>query len=216
MRNLCPYGHMHAKLVPSHMMPDACLTAWLHVFGFLFLPMLSAHSQAKNRLCGDGTLALCLWIAERRMTQEALAVHECTSAFDTGLFLKYLPMYSVHQPEDEDNDNKLLHLSPHMFGWPMFRPRLYTVLCHRHKCVLSGFSTALKSLFCKPQLQVHNLFIAPEEEIEEQRRLLSKKLFKSPNSTFSKLLTGLVLWAAVVAVDDVVVFWQNHYVRLSK
>ena len=83
MRNLCPYGHMHAKLVPSHMMPDACLTAWLHVFGFLFLPMLSAHSQAKNRLCGDGTLALCLWIAERRMTQEALAVHECTSAFDT-------------------------------------------------------------------------------------------------------------------------------------
>ena len=146
--------------------------------------MLSAHSQAKNRLCGDGTLALCLWIAERRMTQEALAVHECTSAFDTGLFLKYLPMYSVHQPEDEDNDNKLLHLSPHMFGWPMFRPRLYTVLCHRHKCVLSGFSTALKSLFCKPQLQVHNLFIAPKEEIEEQRRLLSKKTLQEPQQHF--------------------------------
>ena len=110
--------------------------------------MLSAHSQAKKSLMWRWNFwALCLWIAERRMTQEALAVHECTSAFDTGLFLKYLPMYSVHQPEDEDNDKQAAPSQPPIcFGWPMFSAKaIHSVVSQAQVCTFLGFSTALKS-----------------------------------------------------------------------
>eukprot|EP00435_Cladocopium_sp_Y103_P011830 s5265_g3.t1 len=154
------------------------------------IALCSVPSQAKNRLCGDGSLALCIWIAERRMTQEPLAVHECTSAFDSGLFSTYLPMYEIIQPKDDNS--RVMHLSPHLFGWPMYRPRLYTVLCHRSKCGLSEheFTEVLKALMCRPTLDVHQLFVADALEVKEQRKVLSQRLYKAENTPFAKLLTG--------------------------
>ena len=92
---------------------------------------------------------------------QAVALHECTNAFDKKLFETWLPMYQVHRAHDDDD--KQIYLSPHHFGFPMMRPRLYSVLTHKKKCKMANFSTTLRSLFMRPSLDVHSLFVAPKD-----------------------------------------------------
>ena len=73
-------------------------------------------------------------------------------------------MYSLHRVESEQSESEVM-LSPHHLGWPMTRPRLYTVMVHRAKACLTGFSGTMRTLFKKPheKLGVHSLFVAPQD-----------------------------------------------------
>lgn len=81
--------------------------------------------------------------------------------FDRDLFDTYLPMYEVHRVVD--GKGATVQLSPHLLGWPMYRPRLYTILVHRSKATLTQFSETMASLFCRPMIAVHDLFVAPKD-----------------------------------------------------
>ena len=50
-------------------------------------------------------------------------IHECTSAFSTELFATFLEMYDVYNMDEL--------VSPHLFGWPCFRPRPNFATCRR-------------------------------------------------------------------------------------
>lgn len=81
--------------------------------------------------------------------------------FAKELFDLYLPMYEVHRVVD--GKGAIVQLSPHLLGWPMYPPRLYTILVHKRKAKLTKFSETLTSLFCRPMIAVHDLFVAPKD-----------------------------------------------------
>ena len=88
-------------------------------------------------------------------------MHECTKYFDRSIFARWLPDYDIHIPLDDDG--KEIFLSPHHFGWPLNRPRRYTVLTRRSTIKLEEFSSTLKLLFRKVNISVKDLMVAPEE-----------------------------------------------------
>lgn len=94
-------------------------------------------------------------------------LHECTSYFKKSVFERHLPEYTVHRVIQDDTcaTSAEVMLSPHHLGWPMTRPRLYTVLIHKEKATLENFSVVMKSLFRRPhqKLGVHSLFVAPQD-----------------------------------------------------
>ena len=96
-------------------------------------------------------LAICL--AERFWCQEDL-----TPTFARHLE-KWLPQYDVIQPTSL--------LSPHHMGWPVHRPREYTVLLKKSSMeIVSGelaFQRTLQSLFRKCALGVDSLYVAPQD-----------------------------------------------------
>ena len=96
-----------------------------------------------------------------------MVLHECTSYFKKSVFERHLLEYTVHRVIQDDtcDTSAEVMLSPHHLGWPMTRPRLYTVLIHKEKATLENFSVVMKSLFRRPhqKLGVHSLFVAPQD-----------------------------------------------------
>ena len=53
-------------------------------------------------------------------------------------------------------------LSQHLFGWPAFRPRMYTILVKRTSGKLEGAATStIHKLYRKPKCNVAALLVAP-------------------------------------------------------
>ena len=52
-----------------------------------------------------------------------IILHECTAGFAKQLFELYLGDYDVHRAKSADGRDRDQLLSPHMFGWPLYRPR---------------------------------------------------------------------------------------------
>ena len=93
------------------------------------------------------------------MTQDVV-VHECTAAFSRHVFEKYLPRYAVWRPAIDGHD---VLMSPHQFAWPLFRPRLYTVLINLDTMEPpAGFDVALQRLYRKCVVDVAVLYTAPK------------------------------------------------------
>ncbi len=92
----------------------------------------------------------------RCIFSEDLIFHECTSGFAKHIFRIWLPNYDVHRPTDAAGNEMLL--SPHQFGWPLFRPRLYSVLSKRSSVTISAFGETLSLLFRKCMIPVSSLF----------------------------------------------------------
>lgn len=104
-------------------------------------------------------------------------VHECTGHFYRYLLSKYLHMYKwetlvigadrlapVAQSFDGSGiEARPFLLSPVHFGWPMHRPRLYSVGCLRSKCYMDepvGLNR-LPALFAKPGCDSSEFLCAP-------------------------------------------------------
>ena len=100
--------------------------------------------------------------------------HECSPRFCTDLLTRYLKGYTVHQVFECSSGRHLrqqpIMLSPHHFGWPMHRPRAFTVLTKDAACHLGsdepghsnrGINTC-QELFRKPCLSVAALYTAPK------------------------------------------------------
>lgn len=98
---------------------------------------------------------------------EDLIFHECTSGFAKHLFEIWLPDYDIHRPTDAAGHEMLL--SPHQFGWPLFRPRLYTVLSKRSSVTVSAFGETLSLLFRKCMIPVSSLFVASQDSDQPVR-----------------------------------------------
>lgn len=88
-----------------------------------------------------------------------VVLHESTVRFDRRLFAQWLPGYTLHCPSSP--------LSPSQLGWPMSRPRSYTVLTRDATVSLSLFKEHLELLFCKPSLSVRDLWIATQDLITD-------------------------------------------------
>ena len=72
-----------------------------------------------------------------------------------------VPPYLGDLTEDSD---RLVKLSPHLFGWPCHRPRQYTVLTLRSACELDGDGlNALFDVMRVPNISVSDLFCAPQD-----------------------------------------------------
>ena len=133
---------------------DACLQgSCLGALGF---------SQGENEgLCGESATSLAIWLAERAMVAEDIIFHECGVKFPDRLFQRYLPEYTQHQ---FFMGTKRLSVSPHHFGWPCHRPRLWTVLTKDSSCFMNSRQKNLKSLaylFRQPILDCSVFFCAP-------------------------------------------------------
>ncbi|CAK9068160.1 unnamed protein product [Durusdinium trenchii] len=139
-------------------------------------------------LMGPSCESLALWLSERAQCLEDVIVHECTSLFSKDIFCRYLPQYEVHRPIALSGED--LMLSPHQLGWPLHRPRAYTVLTKRATVKLDGFNETLCSLFRKCMISVESLFVAPEEEVAEEKSILAKSVCKSASLPFAELLSG--------------------------
>ena len=88
-------------------------------------------------------------------------LHECTSKFSREVFVKWLPRYHILRPMVK---NQEALLSPHQFAWPVYRPRLYTVLINLETMeVPTRFNETLELLYRKCVLDVSALFAAPKE-----------------------------------------------------
>ena len=71
----------------------------------------------------------------------------------------------VQTPAGGNGQQRDVLLSPHLYGWPMMRPRLYTILVHKKKASLSKFSETMRALFKRPVLHVRDLFVAPKARL---------------------------------------------------
>ena len=102
---------------------------------------------------------------------------ECTGAFLTWVLPRYLPQWSwiflVKDEEHPDGDPICIEdevlvqswlLSPHQLGWPMHRPRLYTVGILKEKWTVdSSGLQKIAALFRKPGLNCSCFYCAPSE-----------------------------------------------------
>lgn len=116
--------------------------------------------------------------------QQDVILHECTGAFLKWILERYLPQYDWHflikHPRDSrgadplsmigDAESRSWLLSPQQVGWPMNRPRLFTLGLRKGRCTLdttgcqgtSGYER-IKFLFQKPGLDCSCFFVAPTE-----------------------------------------------------
>lgn len=116
--------------------------------------------------------------------RQAVVVHECTAGFMKWILLKYLPQYQWHtliKVTDPASGKKVMYgaiddattdaylLNPGQFGWPLNRPRLFSVGTLTSKCFLqpkpngeSGLSN-IGSLFVPCRLDCRSLFVAPKD-----------------------------------------------------
>lgn len=114
---------------------------------------------------------------------QEVIIHECTSGFLRWVLIKYLGKHydfhlllrdksSICQPEMNDTESDAYLLSPHAYGWPAHRPRLYQVGTKRNVVALrdpysvDGMSSGLgrvKCLFTKTVLDSSVFMVASEE-----------------------------------------------------
>eukprot|EP00969_Alexandrium_andersonii_P274883 12149436-Alexandrium_andersonii.AAC.1 len=94
----------------------------------------------RKRWCAKSALAFLAWCFDTRSAQPDAIVHECTSDFDTHyLELLFIGMYIL----------QTLVFTPVDVGYPASRPRRYTLLLHRRRCMptipytLNGFGSLL-------------------------------------------------------------------------
>ena len=121
--------------------------------------------------------AICL-MCNDICSLQAVIIHERTGGFLRWVLLKYLPEYDWHslvgkgsqvQSVVNDSCKEAFLLNPHDFGWPMNRPRLYTVGTLRGTCHLKlgpdqqpGL-ISVTNLFEKCTLDCRSLFVAPQD-----------------------------------------------------
>lgn len=124
-----------------------------------------------------------------------VVVHECTSQFLRFLLEMWLPEYEWHMlikpscgkmgrgldPIGEINSTeKAWLLSPHQFGWPMSRPRLFTVGIKKESvklnsswCQGSSGLEKMRYLFVKPNMNSSCFFCAPSEARRQNSFIIS-------------------------------------------
>ena len=91
-------------------------------------------------------------------------IHECTARFDRTLFEKYLPGYTIHSPVGPSGGDLL---SPEDFGWPMSRPRLFTVMTKDRVSSNSNavFGVPMNMLYSQKQVAVKATAIIVSSQI---------------------------------------------------
>ena len=106
------------------------------------------------------------------------------------LFQKYLgDKYSIHTVPKQ-YCAQVNTISPHMFGWPMYRSRLYLVGTLNKTCHLPQGLNAMTGLFRKPMLDCASLLTAPAAEVDETRIVAARKQTVASTSTFKESLAG--------------------------
>ena len=118
-----------------------------------------------------------------------MILHECTAGFAQHVFTKWLPRYVLLRPKL--NDREML-LSPHQFGWPVYRPRLYTALVNLDTIEVVdgqiGFDRAMQRLFRKCSVDVASLYVAPQACLPMPSCLCMSTLRKSLSVGLSRFL----------------------------
>ena len=67
-------------------------------------------------------------------------------------------------------------VSPKTLGYPMSRPRRYTIMVNAHRCSTTGSFQALMDMFCtKPQFPASDYFMAPRIQVQSTRAQLARK-----------------------------------------
>ena len=78
-------------------------------------------------------------------------------------------------------------LSQHMFGWPMFRPRLYTILTRKSEGFLSGIAlNAIHLLYRAPCGPASDLLVAPAVPWRPSLKLEKVTQARGSISTFNR------------------------------
>ena len=138
-------------------------------------------------LLGGSSRPLAIWLSEIKLVKPDIVFHECTGRFTRELFVQYLPeyeMYVIEKPEvpcsvsyqvllAEDASELPMQshcglagewlVSQHFFGWPCFRPRLYTVLVLKATGYLrSPALNLVTSLYKTPSTSAADLYCAPQ------------------------------------------------------
>lgn len=129
-----------------------------------------------------------IWSIGACKPKEDLVLHECTGRFLRWILTTFLPEYSwttlqksadtgepVAIPDDPDGTPFLI--SPLHVGWPMHRPRLFSVGTLRRSCAFHSLGkfegssdsdsktssfTRITELFAKPSLTCECLYCAPK------------------------------------------------------
>lgn len=158
-----------------------------------------------QKLLGDSSMSLAVWLAERVFAGEDVIVHECSTRFDLRVFQQFLPNYTIHRLYQKDKPLSACFLSPHHFGWPCHRPRAFSVLTRNDTVFLSEEGLqVIESLFVKPVLPASSLYCAPQDEVEKERIACAHRLCRPLASPFLNLLAGEKP------------LWVDHYRRLDK
>ena len=91
-----------------------------------------------------------LFITEVRQMRPHLVLHECTSRFPTAWLQAWLgDLYTMTVFQD---------ISPHQLGWPVRRPRQYTLLSCKERCVFLGTCQDFLALLGQPTVAGGEIF----------------------------------------------------------
>ena len=121
--------------------------------------------------------------SNRHWLAQAVIIHECTGGFLRWVLMRYLPQYewhslvSVKTPEGRrvvqgacnDPATEAFLLNPFDFGWPLNRPRLFTVGTLKGTCYLNAKPDGqsglieVQRLFQSCTLDCRSLFVAPQD-----------------------------------------------------
>lgn len=142
---------------------------------------------ANRGLTGPTCKTLSVWLQARRRAQEDIILHECTPRFDAQTLKQHLgdiyEFYSLPLPSEV--------ISPHHLGWPVQRPRRYTIGVKRGRVQLgwSEFEEDLKKLLMAASVDCRVLYQAtPEEERKHKTAMANSHCKASVSDSFFDLL----------------------------
>lgn len=133
-------------------------------------------------LLGRTAKTFAVWVEERKRSAEDLLLHECTVRFRPAVLRQHLGHIYIFFS---------LIISPHHLGWPVHRPRRYTIGVKKGTLLFDHerFGSELNQLLRKPSVDCGILYCKTDTEETDIKMAMSKRYKKaSQNSHFFSLL----------------------------
>lgn len=167
-------------------------------------------SGRQQRQCHPSMLTFLVFVFDLRRQDYDLGIHEITELHLDEVLPFFLPEHKC----------VVIRLSPWALGWPINRPRKYTIIS-KASLNFEGSHDAFMQIFGqRVSLSASDLWVAPHEEVERafDQKPVSKSMVPLPGAPkdFSKLLTPFQKQRIVTAMSKAKVDTDRLIIDISK